>query len=189
MWSLIDTIGSVAIGGMILLLVISINLQMNSLSTEILENNLVQSRAASSTEIIKYDLYKIGYRVQGDKIGIADSIQILFYSDINNDSSIDTLDYQLVTPQFDSANVNPNKTLYRNLNGQGQKIIAYASQFKLTYYDSLGSMISYYSLLSQAYRNKIRSVKVEMTASSDYSVNDYYQATDWASIINPKNLK
>lgn len=191
MWSLLDVVGASAIGGMVILMVITINLQMNSLSSEIVENNLVQSRLTSSAEVFKYDLYKIGYRATGSIISVADSTQIQFLADINNDSNVDTVYYYFVPPIQDTsgAAVNPNGTLYRLLNNGSAQIAGFATNFTLSYYDSLGQMISYQYLSNQSYRNKIRNLKVDMTASSDYQLNYNYQKTDWSSMIIPKNLR
>lgn len=191
MWSILDTLGASLIGGMVLLLVISINLQMNSLSTEIIENNIVQSNLTSSTEDIKYDFYKIGYKVSGSKISIADSNRIKFYADINNDDVIDTLLYSFVEAVIDEdqAETNPNGILYRSQNGGTNQLASIATSFNLSYYDSVGQMLSYPSLANQLNRNKIRTIKIDMLLSSNYAVNNTIQKTDWSSTINPKNLR
>ena len=191
MWSILDTLGASLIGGMVLLLIISINLQMNSLSTEIVENNIVQSNLTSSTEDIKYDFYKIGYKVTGSKIGTADSNRIEFYSDINNDDVVDTLVYNFVKAAIDEDQgvINPNGILYKSQNGGANQLASIATSFNLSYYDSVGQFLSYQSLASQVNRNKIRTIKIDMLLSSNYAVNNSLQKVDWSSSINPKNLR
>lgn len=191
MWSILDTLGASLIGGMVLLLIISINLQMNSLSTEIVENNIVQSNLTSSTEDIKYDFYKIGYKVTGSKIGTADSNRIEFYSDINNDDVVDTLVYNFVKAAIDEDQgvINPNGILYKSQNGGANQLASIATSFNLSYYDSVGQFLSYQSLASQVNRNKIRTIKIDMLLSSNYAVNNSLQKVDWSSTINPKNLR
>lgn len=191
MWSILDTLGASLIGGMVLLLIISINLQMNSLSTEIVENNIVQSNLTSSTEDIKYDFYKVGYKVTGSKIGTADSNRIEFYSDINNDDVVDTLVYNFVKAAIDEDQgvINPNGILYKSQNGGANQLASIATSFNLSYYDSVGQFLSYQSLASQVNRNKIRTIKIDMLLSSNYAVNNSLQKVDWSSTINPKNLR
>ncbi len=191
MWSILDTLGASLIGGMVLLMVISINLQMNNLSSEIIEYNIVQSNLTSSTEDIKYDFYKIGYKVNGSKIGIADSNQIKFYADINNDDNIDTLHFSFVKAVIDTAqgSINPNGILYKSINGGNNQIASFSTNFNLSYYDSIGQAISYQSLANQQWRDKIRTIKIELLLSSNYAINNNISKTDWSSTINPKNLR
>ncbi|MBN1301907.1 MAG: hypothetical protein JW995_11890 [Melioribacteraceae bacterium] len=190
MWSLLDTLGAAVIGGMVILLVISINLQMNSMSSELIENNIVQTNTSESIDILKYDFYKIGYKATGEKISIADSNQIKYAADIDDNGSVDTIFYYFSVQNVDSgATNNPNRFLYRQENGGSTMIYSMLSDFVLTYFDSLGSQLNYASLSTSLQRSRIRSIRVEMSHSSNYMINNQYQTTDWTGIIRPKNLR
>jgi hypothetical protein len=115
---LIDVLGSAVIGGMVILLTISINLQMNDLSEDIFMDSIVQGNATSSASDFKYDLYKIGYGVTGNKFITADSTNLYYYSDFNNDGTIDSIQFSLGPTDSLSGTTNPNdRPLYRTLNG------------------------------------------------------------------------
>lgn len=183
MWSILDAIGATAIGGMVVLLVITINLQMNSLSADVIENTFVQASVKNSTEVFKYDLYKIGYRSSSDKLLLADSNAVKYTSDIDNNGSADTVYYHV------SMGADSTYYLYRNVNGTGDELITNYSDFNLQFYDSSGSIISYSLLSTPSGRNKVRSLKVRMTVSTFNESNEDYIQTDLSTIINPKNLR
>jgi hypothetical protein len=190
MWSLLDIIGASALGGVVILLVISLNLQMNSLSTEIILNNLSQSNTSVTTEIVKYDFYKIGYKVSGDKISLADSTEIKFFSDIDDNNTIDTVYYRFSSTNVDSGlTKNPNKRLLRKENNNPSDTYALLDQFKISYYDSIGNLLSYSNLTSPIQRKKIRSIGLFMRHSAEAAINSVYQQTDWFTKIRPKNLR
>ncbi len=190
MWSLLDTIGASALGGMVIMMVISINLQMNTLSNDIFLNNIIQTNTSETTEILKYDFYKIGFKATGDKVVLADSTEIQFYADIDNNNSVDSIYYFLSQTLVDSGLTgNPNYYLYRQANGSTAEIYALLASFNLTYYDSLGQELSYTGLQTQSQRKKIKSIRINMTHSSDYMIDSMYQQTDWTTIIRPKNLR
>lgn len=190
MWSLLDAIGASALGGMVVLMVIAINLQMNTLSNDILLSNIIQTNTSETTEILKYDFYKIGYKASGNKITLADSTEIQFFSDIDDNNTVDSIYYFLSQALVDSGQTgNPNYFLYRQANGGASEIYALLASFRLEYYDSLGQTLSYSGLLSQSQRNKIKAIRINMTHSADFMIDSIYQQTDWTSIIRPKNLR
>ena len=63
MWTLLDTIGASIIGASIIFMVLALNLQMNNVSSQITENNLIQSYYTASMDILEYDIYKMGYNI------------------------------------------------------------------------------------------------------------------------------
>ena len=190
MWTILDILNATVVGAAVILLIVLVNIQISTLSTELIQNNVVQTNTTVSTEILKYDFYKIGYKASSDKIILADSNRIRFISDIDKNNSLDTIYYYfspLVSISADTTN--PNRILYRRLNTQTPQIYALLSEFNLEYYDSAGSTISYGSLSSQIHRNKIKSIRIWMTHSSSEKANEMYQITEWTSIIRPKNLR
>jgi len=185
-----DILTATVIGGAIILMIIGLNSYIDSSSRETYNSNMAQSNLTNFSETIESDLYKIGYRIPGDKISNADSNRIVFFTDINNDGVPDTLSYY-VGPTSELINTpNPNdKLLYRILNSQVPKSSSGGVvDFKLTYYDSLGAQLTYASLVSQTIRNRIRSINVYLKIESLYPVDGIYAGAEWKKIIRPKNL-
>ncbi|MGD8779943.1 MAG: hypothetical protein PVH88_13395 [Ignavibacteria bacterium] len=189
---MIDVLGSAVIGGMVILLTISINLQMNDLSEDIFMDSIVQGNATSSASDFKYDLYKIGYGVTGNKFITADSTNLYYYSDFNNDGTIDSIHFSLGPTDSLSGTTNPNdRPLYRTLNGSSanKSVLLIVNKFEFIYYDSVGNTISYDSLAYSSGRNKIRTIEAKAKFQAELTNDTLYQSTDWNAVIRPKNLR
>ena len=187
---LLDVLGATAIGGFVILLILEINIQMNSANNEMILTTYTQVSAVATSEIIRYDFYKIGYRITGDKIILADSAGLKYKTDIDNNGTEDSVYYYTGTTGDLSTTTNPNDMpLYRLLNNNSPNLMSVASTFNLTYYDSIGTILSYASLNTQANRNKIRSFKVNIMFESNDPIDGIYQGVDFQRIITPKNLK
>ena len=89
----LDLIGSYIIAGTIILMIGRLNIYILNSSNEYLQSNMEQLKLSTSADIIDYDFYKIGYRITGDMIILADSDKIKFYTDIDNDGTADSLYY------------------------------------------------------------------------------------------------
>ncbi len=185
----LDLIGSYIIAGTIILMIGRLNVYILDTSNDYLSTNTEQLRLSTSADIIDYDFYKIGYRITGDKIVMADSNKIKFYTDIDNNGIADTLYYYTGDTSELSSTKNPNdKLLYRILNNEtavsGNPVI----DFKLTYYDSLTTQLSYSSLVNQSTRNNIRTIGVYLKIESAEPINDVYKAEEWKIEMTPRNL-
>ncbi|MDQ7818564.1 MAG: hypothetical protein RDU14_16180 [Melioribacteraceae bacterium] len=190
MSSILDIVGSFIIAGMIILLIITLNLNMNSISIQTIENNAVQINTATNSLIFDYDLYKIGYRVPSNRITKADSNWIIYRSDYDNNSTIDTLEYKTGATSELLMTTNPNdRLLYKKINSGNYVTMGVVSKCKIFYYDSLGGQISYASLSNQSSRDLIRTLKIEATFESPDSNYAAYHSTNWTRIFRPKNLK
>ncbi len=149
----LDLIGSYIIAGTIILMIGRLNVYILNSSNENLQSNREQLNLSTSADIIDYDFYKIGYRITGDKIVIADSDKIKFYADIDNNGTGDTLYYYAGDLSELSSTKNPNdKLLYRILNNEIALSATAVTDFKLTYFDSLIAQIFYSFLVNICYR-------------------------------------
>ncbi len=77
---LLDHLGAMVIGGILILSIIGLNFQMNSASYDKFAQSTIQQTALSTVETLEYDFYKIGYRVSTEKIDLADSTTFKFNS-------------------------------------------------------------------------------------------------------------
>ncbi len=111
---LLDIIGSTIIAGMVVMVLLTVNINTTTSSSALLFTTIEQRKITAATELIQYDFYKIGYLVPGEKIAIADSNEIKFYADIDNDTEIDSVHYYVGYTTDLSYTTNPDdKPLYR----------------------------------------------------------------------------
>jgi len=88
----IDLIGSLVVGGLLLLALVGFS-AFYALSTH--SNNVNQIEQSNLTEfgrVLEHDFNKIGYRVaSGERIVVMDSTVIRFRADLNNDGVVDSV--------------------------------------------------------------------------------------------------
>ncbi|MBM4175510.1 MAG: hypothetical protein FJ213_04965 [Ignavibacteria bacterium] len=190
MGNLIDILTATVIGAVVILMIIGINFYIENSSRDIINSNMAQTNITELGAVIEYDFYKIGYRITGNKIVTADSTEIKFYTDMDNNGNADTLRYYIGSTSELTATPNPNdRLLYRVYNNETPKSSNLGVvNFKLTYYDSAGSQINYGSLNSQTHRNRIRSIGVYLKVESPYPIEGVYTGAEWKKIIRPKNF-
>lgn len=185
----LDIVGSFLIGGLILLILINLNLSISNSAVENLNTNLSQGNLTSTSYIIEHDIYKIGYRVSGEKIVTADSTELKFYTDIDNNGTKDSIHYFLGDPAQMYFTFNPDdRLLYRVMNNEKAKSSIIVVDFNLTYYDSLGSAMDYASLKNPSIRERVKTISVNMSVESPEPVDGEYQGAEWKKNIIAKNL-
>jgi len=190
MASLIDIITATFIGGIIILMIIGINFYIQTSASEINYSSIAQRNIQEISNLLAYDFSKIGYRVTGSKIRYADSTNITFLPDINNDGIIDSVRYVLGSKNELLNTPNPeDKILYRALNNEQLKgsNLGVVS-FKLTYYDSTTSKVNYNLLTQQTYRDKIKAIEYYIRVESLAPIEGYYLGAEIKKVIRPKNL-
>ena len=185
----LDLVGSYIIGAMVMALVAMLNVFIGTSSNRVTFSNIEQGNLSATTDVINYDFYKIGYRVSGDAIVQADSNNIKFCSDLNNTGTVDTINYYTGDASQLASTKNPNDRLfYRVLNNETPLPSTKVTNFKLTYFDSIGTKIPYTDLSTQLNRNRIKCIEVYLKVESQEDVEGVYQGTEWQKKITPKNL-
>ena len=185
----LDLIGSFAIGGLILLIIINLNLTVNTAATQNLYSNVTQRQVVASVEVIENDIYKIGYRIDGAVLTIADSSEIQFVTDINNDGINDKIRYYLTETSSLNGTYNPDdRILWRDLNDESSLTPFIVTELNFSYYDSLGQIINYSSLLDQSNRDRVKIIKVIVETETGELIDGEYQTIQWEKLIRPKNI-
>ena len=185
----LDVVGSFVIGGIVILILANLNFSINTAASENLYSGIVQRGLTSATDLIEYDFYKIGYRSPGNKIEIADSNEIKFYSDIDNDGISDKLHYFVGDAKSFTETANPNDFILTRQKDKEKPVASIpVVDFKLTYYDSLGQNIDYALLSNQSERDKIKTLRIRMQCESAEMIEDHYEAVEWEKTIKPKNI-
>jgi hypothetical protein len=187
----LDIIGSVLIGTLIIFLIMKLNYQVSTNSSEISSNGMVQSYLTTIGTVMENDFYKIGYRVSGaNKLNNASLKQFSFNGDVDTNGTVDSVRYYLGDSTQAKKTKNPNdKPLYRVLNGAAPIKVGTVRDCNFTYYDSTGSQMSYTYLSNSDTLKKIRIVKVYIKCESPYLINNYYQSAEYSRKIKPVNLK
>ncbi len=179
-----DHLGATIIGGMVLLILITIMLNLQQTSREIVMENMVQTTVADVAAGIESDFIKIGYRVPRTTTAILDwsSSSIAFLSDIDNNGTIDTVRYYLGNASELSRTPNPSdRPLYRLVNGQALKGSSFGcTDFQLAYYDGAGQ--------TATAANQIRAIGLRIAVQGTAPVGDTYAGSFWQSMISPMNL-
>jgi lipopolysaccharide export LptBFGC system permease protein LptF len=188
---LLDIVGSFIIAGMVIMILLAVNINYSASSSAILFTTIEQRKVTDVSELIEYDFYKLGYRIADEKIAIADSNEIKFYTDIDNNEFADSIHYYLGETTDLSYTTNPkDKPLYRKRNDQDSLSNEMpVVDFYLSYFDSIGNTLDYASLTSSAGRKLIKSIKIKITVESDEMYDDHYRASEWKKKISPKNLR
>ena len=185
----LDLTGSYIIGGMVLLLLVNINISVSTAASENLNSSVLQRNVSGTSYFIEDDLYKAGLRATGNIFTIADSMEIKFYTDINNDGTLDEIHYICGNKNDLKTTENPNDfMLTRKLNNEKIGVSTRVSKFNLSYYDSSGQIIDYGLLKEKSYRNKINSIRINLSSESAEPIDGKYDGAEWKKTISPKNL-
>jgi hypothetical protein len=153
--TLLDILGALVIGGLMLIMINSANQRINDTSIYSHSDLIVQQNMVSIAELIEHDFNRIGYCENPDSmlppsqvIISADSNSISFWtdlavsqSDFRGDGIKDILIYELGS--LVTATPNPNdRILYRYISGQTKRGSNLGvTQFKLTYTDKIGNLL------------------------------------------------
>jgi hypothetical protein len=188
---LLDIVGSMIIATMVVMILLAVNINTTASSSVILFTTIEQKKIMDVSELIQYDFYKIGYLIPDEKISVADSNEIKFYTDIDNNSSIDTIHYYLGSTYDLSYTTNPNdRPLHRRRNDTDSLSTEIpVVDFNLSYYDSIGNSLDYSALTNSAVRDLIKSIKIKIKVETDELYDDEYRTSEWKKKISPKNIR
>src|SRR5512143_1641919 len=146
MSALHDLMGSIIIGGIVLLMLLTFNGNVMQSAGVQTFNNVVQGNLTTVTSMLEYDFRKIGYRVamvQDSSCVYADSTRVIVRGDFNNDGTVDRLFYALATGQAPGSSNPKTRVLYRQLNfNPAQPLNVGITRFQLKYYDAAGVQLT-----------------------------------------------
>jgi hypothetical protein len=190
MQAIYDLIGSVLIGGIVLMMLLQFNASVMEGAASQTFSTIVQSNITTVGELVEHDFRKIGYRVGAfpdSAISYADSTQIVFRGDIDNNQTLERVSY-LFDAKAASAHENPRaRVLHRTVTGSGnQGIDLGITRFRLTYYDKNRTLITENPVSSPS---RIASITVTMDVESVAPYDGAYQGGNWERTIIPKNLR
>jgi hypothetical protein len=164
---------------------------MLSDSTEKLLYNISQLNSVAASQVIEYDFYKIGYRVDTSEVFIeCKSDGLTYLSDFDNDGIMDTVKYYLSNTEALKSTTNPeDRILYRSINQGNPQIVTSVVDFELTYRDTAGILITPTSELSDVKKRKtVRSIDVYVYLEAADPIDSIYQGMEWKRNLSLKNI-
>ncbi len=193
--TLLDILGSVIIGGVMM----TIAYRLSDTVTEKTYNNsgelTIQRNLATQAQLIEFDFRKIGYCKNWNLIPdptkallYADTSSIKFYTDIDNNGTVDSIHYYLGPTSELTGTANPrDRLLYRVLNGeQPRSSNLGVTQFHLVYFDALGDTLT----PPIGINGGITSIEINLTVESTEAYDQKYSKAFWRQIrMVSRNLK
>jgi hypothetical protein len=192
-----DLIISIAIGGTILLSLLSFNGYIVQKAGDEAVQATTQSNLTTLTDVLEYRLRKMGYCVPSSPdsaIVIADSSKIKFKGDVDGDGVADTVTYSL-DPTLSTGNANGNTMILKcTVNSQATQLVNIGvTKFRLWYFDVNGNPITVYPAPKPSL---IKSFKIAVNVESKVpfvvereSYDKLNPGVYWEKVIKPKNLK
>jgi len=185
--TLLDVLGSIIIGGILLTIVF----RLNGAATEKTYNNSgelsLQQNLSTIAQIIEHDFRKIGYCADWNKLPdptkailLADSSAIKYLTDVEPDGNLDSIYYYLGPTSELLATENPrDRILYRVINDEApvQSNLG-VTQFYMVYYDALGDRIN----LPISNNGEISSIEINVTVENVAAYDTSYSKAYWRQI-------
>jgi hypothetical protein len=192
--TLLDIVGSILVGGVLLLILFRLEATANETSYDSSQDLIVQQNLTTLIDIIQSDFRKIGYCADytkitnpADVILYADSNEIKFIADLNDAGVLDTVDYYTGPTSELSNTPNPNdRLLYRVINGETPKSSNLGvTEFKLIYQNSFGDTLD--TPVDPA--GQIASIQVDLEVENPEAMNNEYQNAYWRQVnFTTRNL-
>ncbi len=184
MSAILDIVGSFIVGGLLLMMILSVNGNVSQYS---IENGLelsAQEGLVEFVEEIENDFRRIGYHVSNPSTAITDcdSTSITFSSDIDNNGTVEVVSYSSGTTDQVGGTQNPRDfPLTRQVGEQQVSNSLGLTQFQLRFYDASGSQ----TWTPAA----IKSIEIILQVESPFPVENTYAQANWTGKIYPRNLQ
>lgn len=192
--SLVDILGSIVVGGILLMILLRLNDSAVANSFEYNGDLIVQQNLTEVVMLLEHDFRRIGYCEDWEKIPDpsksiinADSNSISFLTDTDSDGDVDTLKYFVGSTNALSVTPNPHdKMLFRVVNNSspiGANLGI--TQFKMVYFNALGDTINF----PIAVPSEIYTMQINITVENTAAYNENYSSAFWRQIrLAARNL-
>ena len=192
--TLIDILGSIVIGGMLLLILLRLNDAAVANSFQYNGEMIVQKNLVEVVKLLEHDFRKIGYCRDWQAIPDpsksiikADSTSIIFLTDEDSDGIVDTMTYFLGSVDELAGTANPrDRMLYRKTNQQMPLAANLGvTKFELTYYDAFGTQIAFPVLVP----GEINTLQIDIVLEDVAAYDQKYNRVFWRQIrLAARNL-
>ncbi|MFA5832835.1 MAG: hypothetical protein WDA22_05080 [Bacteroidota bacterium] len=184
---LLDILGSFVIRAAVVLIILTTMITLNNSLFRQTERVALNELVSGIGETVFNDLSHAGYNSTSKTFNKADSIETIFFADLDNNGSVETIRYYLGSGASGS-----HRILYRTLNsGTAFEIARDVILLRFYYYNITGGTVSYGNN-----RTGIKSVKVSITIESSHKLVSVYSGTSdtlsyqqakWEAHIFPSN--
>ena len=190
---IIDIIGSMVIGGYLLIMVINFNGNASQNTYGYSGELIVQENIVAVVDILEYDLRHIGYcedptKIPNPSLAIltADTSSITYLTDDDFDGNLDTIRYYIGNKNELAETPNPNdRMLYRKKNSEILSANLGITLFKLTYFDVLGVKLTPPLTVPTG----IASMQIDIKCENTAAINEQYRYTFWRQVrLASRNL-
>ncbi len=188
---LLEILGSFVVGIFVILMMLEFNENINEQLIDRTYHLSTSYNAQTTAQIFEYDFYKIGYRdSSSNTIITADSTEIKYKSDVDNNGVVDSIRYYLGNSDVLTNSTNPNDLpIYRRVNNNSPELIGVLTELRLTYLNSSGAG---FVPTNQAERNLIRALRlyVRMEADEPYDIisgDTIYRAQEFTRTFQIRN--
>lgn len=193
--TLIDILGSIVIGGMLMMILFRLNDAAVSNSFQFGGELLIQKNLVEVVDLLEFDLRKIGYCADWKNlpnpskyIVAVDSNRIKYLTDVDSDGNVDTLSYYLGPASELAKTANPrDRMLYRKVNNE-RPIAANlgVTAFEFTFFDVFGNKIPF----PIAVPGEIQSMQIDIAVEDIAAYDENYQRIFWRQIrLAARNLR
>jgi hypothetical protein len=192
---ILDILGSIVIFGLLMLILFRISESTSKNTYKGSGDLLAQQNLASIIQVLEYDLRKIGYCADWEKIPtpnlsllLVDSTKIKFLTDVDKDGNMDSLFYYLGPTSELTITPNPrDRFLYRVVNNETPVGVNLGViQFHLTYFNSLGNQLSF----PISVPGEVNTMQIDIAVEDVDAYNKEYSTAYWRQIrMVARNLR
>ncbi|MBI3195296.1 MAG: hypothetical protein HYZ34_12650 [Ignavibacteriae bacterium] len=193
--SILDIIGSTLVYGILTIALVSVSANLTTSSVETKSTFQSEQNLLTLYHFFEYDFLKIGLGKTNPKFksGACESLQIMWYSDYDENGKMDSIMYYLNNIQTtDRGTINKTvkqRPIFRKLNTENPiEMHLNIVSFTLTYLDANSNQLPYDSMKTVTGVNKVRGIKVRYLVEDSYSVKEPPQRVFIEKTYYPKNL-
>jgi hypothetical protein len=201
MHTILDTVLSAVIGGLILLSLHSLNRNFTNAASTKMVTTGVHENLSTVTDILEFDLRKTGYNnFNSGNFKIAESSRVAIRADFNNDGQPDSVMYYLgASTDHDRINARA-RVLYRSYNaGTPVAMQLGITRLRFWYYDHTGNPLATTPAVADPSRIATIRASVAMSVGSIIETKKIangsvvkdttFSSAAWERTIKPVNVK
>jgi len=184
---ILDIIGSILIGGIIMLSIFRVNNSSTENMYRGTGNLIAQTNLATIVRILETDFRKIGYCADWKQIPVptsailfADSTSLRYLTDVDKNGSVDTMYYYFDAATDIPGTTNPrDRFLYRVVNSETPiGVNLGVTQFKMEYFNALGTKLNF--PISDP--REIYTMQIDISVEDIDAYDQKYQTIFWRQI-------
>ncbi len=195
MATMLDMVGSVVIFGILAVTIARVQVNIQNAMYENSASLIAQSNATQLARQMEFDLTKIGYGVPSgqQKILDADTAEIRFKADLQNNKTVHTVRYRTGTVSEATETINPTDFPLKRNDNSGEIVQQWGLvRFRFWYYDSLHNLITTPVTHADSLK-KIYSINtlfvIEAREPGSITVDTTYYSITWEKLTYPRNLR